>query len=199
MCKFCVRLNDAASGKAKRRENGHIADGISELKTAEKVILHRFDDSSCRLSGDYSCVKTSPFVFGPPADPNEVRMPLTSLVNSNPSDSIRVDQEMDPRSRTTATADLFEGPDTLGAQEQFHSGTQSRRRRSSVELLSAIESGGLDAKVPFHKWPNKAISEPDVLTAPEETQQELGTEKSDNLSRQRDIALDANMVRRSAH
>uniref|UniRef100_M4BZJ9 FYVE-type domain-containing protein n=1 Tax=Hyaloperonospora arabidopsidis (strain Emoy2) TaxID=559515 RepID=M4BZJ9_HYAAE len=195
VCKFCVRLNDAASRKAKLRENGHIADGISELKTAEKVILHRFDDSSCRLSGDYSCVKTSPFVFGPPADPNEVRMPLTSLVNSNPSDSIRVDQEMDPRSRTTATADLFEGPDTLGTQEQFHSGTQSRRRRSSVELLSAIESGGLDAKVPFHKWPNKAISEPDVLTAPEETQQELGTEKSDNLSRQRDIALDANMHR----
>ncbi|KAI9997050.1 hypothetical protein PInf_000483 [Phytophthora infestans] len=200
VCTFCFQFADAA-GKKKlhdKDQRRHSIESLDANETSRESFSSRFDRTSHRLSEELSGVKPSPLVFGPPVDPNEVPT-LLSPVDSNSSDSAGIEQSADPTSATNESIDLFEESDSTEVQRRFRPQVRTRRRRSSAELLDAIESGGLmEAEVlAFKQGRKKASPKKEVSTVLEETQWELATQNSNNLHTQREIALD--MYMQSAH
>ncbi|KAF4042255.1 Phosphatidylinositol-4-phosphate 5-Kinase [Phytophthora infestans] len=195
--RFAFNFADAAGKKKLHDEDQrrHSIESLDANETSRESFSSRFDRTSHRLSEELSGVKPSPLVFGPPVDPNEVPT-LLSPVDSNSSD---IEQSADPTSATNESIDLFEESDSTEVQRRFRPQVRTRRRRSSAELLDAIESGGLmEAEVlAFKQGRKKASPKKEVSTVLEETQWELATQNSNNLHTQREIALD--MYMQSAH
>ncbi|CAH0516747.1 unnamed protein product [Peronospora belbahrii] len=200
VCKFCFQFTDAVGGKKKANENKQehhsieSLDGSDTLRESLPVQLDRL--TSHLLSGEVGFAKPSPLVFSPSIDPIEEPMLMLSPVDSNASDLTDFDQSVDPTSFTTESVDIFETSDTVEACQRTCPRVRTKRRHSSVELLGAIESGGLDAEmVALHNWAQTFSSEEKVLTVRGKTPQKCSTHNSNNFYTQRDIALDKFMQR----
>lgn len=167
---------------------------MDRTETFRESLSGQFDRLSRRLAGDLGSGKPFPSNFGPSLDPIQEPM-LLSPVDSDASNFAGSDQMADSVTFAIESVKFFERPDTVQACQRTYSRAQSRRRHSSVELLGAMETGGLDAEVLAHyDRATTGSTEAKVLTVCGKTPQRMDYYDSNKFHTQQDIVLDKYMV-----
>ncbi|KAI9921515.1 hypothetical protein PsorP6_002646 [Peronosclerospora sorghi] len=193
VCKFCFQFTNTASDKENVVQESHQGRHSFECfdgdDAARESFSSRFDELSRRQSESFGSAKPSPLVFGPPVDLNEVPTSSLSPVRSTSCDSLSFDHFLGSTHLSSESVNNLNVPNTVEDHYSFYSRIQTGRRRSSAELLGAIESGGLSAE-------KQKSSKDNAITAREESNWEVDVQERKNLDTQRDIALDKYMVRK---
>ncbi|RLN74971.1 hypothetical protein BBJ28_00009523, partial [Nothophytophthora sp. Chile5] len=209
VCKFCSQFADDAEKKKKKglesNDHGRLSIGSVEAgETANGTLGGRPDRPSNRGDVEVGVQKPSPLVFGPAIDPDDAMLALLSPADSCSSDPAVLEQSTTLQSHvSTESMDFFEDSDSVELQRKFRARVvMPRRRHSSVELLGAIESGGLqEAEIlALRKEKDKASPQKDEVSSSFASQGTTWEPALDNdsLHTQREIALDQYMQRAHA-